>query len=117
MRLGDGVEAGEHGGLGLKRLRDRLDDVVDVGQRVEIRPGGESPQCRVAVGHGQFAFLDELGEALLDGASRAVDRRGHRVAQPHFEARLREHLGDAIAHGACPDDADTFDVHRSLSSA
>ena len=38
-------------------------------------------------------------------AARALDGRRDRVAQPHLESRLREHLGNAVPHGARADDA------------
>ena len=55
----------------------------------------------------QLALLDELAEALLD--RRCARDRAPAAAtstQPHVEARLREHLGDAVAHRARADDAD-----------
>ena len=44
--------------------------------------------------------------------ARAVEHRLRDVDEPHGEARLREHLGDAVAHRAGADDADGLD-HRS----
>ena len=115
MRPGDRVEPLEDLGLGVDHFGDRLDHVVDVGQRVEIGSGREPAQRRVAVRRRQLALLDELAEALLDAPARALDGRGDHVAQPHLEPRLREHLGDAVAHGARADDAYSFDVHLCLS--
>ncbi len=41
-------------------------------------------------------------------AARALERRRRRVDQPHVESRLREHLGDAVAHRAGADHADAL---------
>ena len=88
-------------------LDDGLDDVVGVGQRVEVVPVVETRRAprrdRAAV---SLPFSTNFAEALLDRRARAIERR-RRVSHSRTEPRLREHLRDAVAHRARADDADT----------
>ena len=99
--------------LGVGVLDDRFDDVVGVGERVERRsPVASRPSAASRSAGGQLALLDELAEALLDRAARAIERRLRDVDEPHLEPGLREHLGDAVAHRPRADDADRLDRRR-----
>ena len=106
------IERDEQRALGLDRFDDRLDGEIDRGQRVERIGQRQARQRGVAIGGGELALLDELGEALLDALARAIEGRRGRVVEQHVEAGLREHLGDAEAHGAGADDADAADIAR-----
>ena len=73
----------------------------------------------IAVGGRHLPLLDELREARLDRAARAVEHRLRDVDERDREPGLCEHLGDAVAHRARADDADGVDAHgwRRVSRA
>src|SRR5207237_5742628 len=101
----------------LRLLDDGFDDVVHVGERVEIGAGADAPERQVAVRPRQPSLLDELAEALLNRASRAIERTWNGVAQPDAEPGLREHLRDPVAHGSGAHDADPLNTWHGSSSA
>ena len=113
---GQRVESREQRALGLGLFDDRFDDVVGVGEGVERRGRHDTGQGRVAGRCSEFSLLDQPCEALFDRVPRAIEHRLRDVDQPHGEARLREHLGDAVAHRAGAHDTDRLD-HRSQLSA
>ncbi len=100
-----GVESREQCALGVGLFDDRLDDVVGVGEGVERGGCHDTAQGRVAGRRRERSLLDQSGEAFFDRVPRAVEHRLRDVHQPDDEARLREDLGDAVAHRARADDA------------
>jgi hypothetical protein len=64
-------------------------------------------------------LVDEPGEAGLDPPSRAIQQRVREIDEQHGETRLCEDLGDAFAHGARTNHADSPDhvILRSASAA
>ena len=77
----------------------------------ESRPSAASRSAAVSL-----PFSTNFAEALSIVAARAIEHRLRDVDEPHVEARLREHLGDPVAHRARADDADGFHDHMRSSS-
>ena len=110
------VESREQRALGVGLFDDRLDDVVGVGEGVERGGCHDTAQGSVAGRRRELSLLDQSGEAFFDRVPRAVEHRLRDVHQPHDEARLREDLGDAVAHRARADDAYGFESSVVLRS-
>ena len=97
-------------------LDDRFDNVVGVRQAIE-RSRRRQPAQRLRRGRRQSACPCRRTSR---GSSRSRVRARSSIGcadvdEPHGQSRLREHLGDAVAHRSRADDADCFDVHRIAS--
>ena len=94
-------------------LDDRFDDVVGVGEVVDVgrRSAGGRASCR---GRPPSACPSRrTSSRLVRSVARARSSIGSRdVDEPHGESGLREHLRDAAAHRARANHADGFDIHR-----
>ena len=87
-------------------LGDRLDDEVDVGERLALGRAGEAAEHGGLAGLVDLALLDELGQALVDEGDDTGDLVLAAADEDHVVAGLREDLDDARGHGAGADDAD-----------
>jgi hypothetical protein len=100
--------------LGRGVLDDGLDDVIGVGERRDIGRCVEAAERGVAVLGRQLALFDELVQALRDRPAGTIERRRHGIDELYVEPGLREHLGDAVAHGSGADHADSFDLRHPV---
>ncbi len=97
--------------LHVELFDDRLDHQVAIGQLAD-RP---ARRCTFAE-RGErarlfeLAFGRQLGESLGEVVARGADRGGVGIVQTHGQARQRGDLGDAAAHCAGSDNADSLDA-------
>ena len=92
------------GSLRLGVLDDRLDDVVGFGERVDRRRRCCSRPSAASRSAGVSLPFSTNFARLFSIVARARSSTGCRdVHEPYLEARLREHLGDPVAHRACAD--------------
>ncbi len=82
-----------------------LDDEIAGGELRPVRGRGDTRQRGVAIGHGHLVLLDQTiqaaahrGKTLGDGGVGDVDHH-------HAQSGRGAYLGDAVAHGSGPDDA------------
>ncbi len=106
------VELGEDGLLDLHPLRDRLDDEVDVAERLIRRRARDQAEdlldLRGALLLGQLALLDELADLSLGDRARLGEARLDEVLADVLEddrnAGGGDRLRDLTTHGAGADD-------------
>ncbi len=110
------IESREERQFGLLVLEDRLDDVIAVGEQVDVGAGRQALKRAVTLGRRQPTFLDEFSHALLDGRACAIEGATGCVHQPHVEPGLRKHLGDAVAHRPRAHHSDALNRQRCLNS-
>jgi hypothetical protein len=71
----------------------------------------DAGQCCSLVGFADFFFLDQTVQAAGHGGHAFGHGRVRDVDHHHLNARHRTRLCDAIAHGACANDAYGLDAH------
>ena len=98
--------------LDLEALAGRLDDEVARRQPHPIHSRGDPRNRRIARLGSDFLFRDLALQVLADGLHAPIKEALIDIHQHHVVARLREHMGNAIAHGARANDSHIFDFHN-----
>ena len=102
-------------------LARRLDHQARVVRRLELRWRLMRPRIAGASVGRDRALLHLAVEISADGGHRLIERRWRRVDERNVPAVLSEHVGDAVAHGAGPDDGGaahvvSFPAQRTVSA-
>jgi hypothetical protein len=114
----DLVQRPEHLGLELHPLGHGLDDELGVGQLLERRAEPDPLEDGVSVRRVELAALDRAVGGVLEVAPPALQRGVVHLDRGDGQPRSGEHLDDAGAHGAQPDDSDLgqFSGHAATPS-
>ncbi len=112
LGLAELVELGEDLLLQVQVLRDGLDDEVGVlhGLR-QVCGGFQAAQDGLHLVFRHLSLCDALGEALLDPGGSLLDELRADVVENCIKTCLDGGLGDAVAHGAGPQNGEFFYFH------
>jgi hypothetical protein len=91
-------------------FRDSLDEEIGIGDRRHVGNRNEVAEHCSLLCFRQLALLDFAIEILGDSVHSAIEVALLDVAQDHLVAGARENMRDAVAHGACAQHGDGFDV-------
>lgn len=86
-----------------------LDDEVAVGELGAVGRTGDALERRLTIGRRHFLLLDQALQAAADGRNPATHRRVGDIDHHDRKSGRGTNLGDAVPHGAGPDDTNDLD--------